>query len=186
MSTSTYPAHPPSPQFEPAPGGPRRRRRRRPLAIVAAVVTGLIVAAAIAGGEPAREPDSGAVVEPGTLSALDLRVGDCYNTSVAPPAPGTSQPITTVAVVPCAEPHTDQVVAKIAYGAGDTRDAVVRDRASADCQARVGQDVDPQALAAGTFQVGWIAAGDDASWLMNRSLACIVVSATPTTGSVLR
>ena len=51
--------------------------------------------------------------EAGTLSALDLQPGDCYNAGQLPPAPGTSTPISTVEAVPCASPHTDQVIAKV-------------------------------------------------------------------------
>ncbi len=138
----------------PAPAPARKKRMILP-ALGGGFVGAVVLAAVIALQGPERYPapaqadltpatnaaDQVGFREAGTLSALDLRAGDCYNTGQLPPAPGTSTPISTVEAVPCASPHTDQVIAKVVYSPTDTLADVRANRAGTDCEGELRQKV---------------------------------------------
>ena len=125
------------------------RKKRMILPVLGGGFVGAVVLAAVIGLQvPERylTPATNAAGqvgfrEAGTLSALDLQPGDCYNTGQLPPAPGTSTPISTVEAVPCASPHTDQVIAKVVYSPTDTLADVRANRAAADCEGELRQKV---------------------------------------------
>ena len=124
--------------------------------------------------------------EAGTLSALDLQPGDCYNTGQLPPAPGTSTPISTVEAVPCASPHTDQVIAKVAYSPTDTLADVRANRAGADCEGELRQKVADATLTDPSYSRGTLVPADDTTWTAGHTIACVVMSDAPRTGSALK
>ena len=180
---------------------PRRRRRGlRVLGIVAAVIIGLMVVGAFISKEPTRAPataianpsagataTAGAIVEKGQLSAVDLQEGDCYNTQMAPPPPGESQPISTVEAVPCTTPHANQVIAKILYGPTvsytDIRDGGAR---ADDCLPKFKAKL-PRAVLTNpdTYHLGSILPADAQSWEQNPAVACTVATTNPTSNTLL-
>jgi hypothetical protein len=152
--------------------------------MLAVVVIGIVGSAISDGGDgspPARAPGT-EVAEPTTFSALDLQAGDCYNGAPLP-ADGSDTPIISVEAVPCADPHTAQVVAKLAYP-GQAYADVVDTRAPEDCSRETQARLRPELLADPAYTYGQIhpTAG---SWLSVQSVACIVVTAAPVTGSSL-
>lgn len=74
---------------------------RRPL-IFLILVLGL-VAAACGDDEPARDT-TGSITESGDASVFDLQVGDCFNDEAV-----ATEVVTQVPVVPCSEPHDNEV-----------------------------------------------------------------------------
>jgi hypothetical protein len=182
-----------APQLPPS-GQPPRRGGKRWVGV--AVGAGVFAAVATLGtfadrdSEPKRgaEPqtNAGPIVEPGRLQALDLVAGDCYNQKEAPPAPGESQRITFVEAVPCTSPHNHQITAVIDYLPTDSLDDVRGARAEADCAAREAEVLTPAALGDTTLRFGVIVPSDAVTWSGKRSVACYVLTATPTTTSLLQ
>lgn len=83
----------------------------RPAARAAAVAACLVVAlAACSDDDGARRGPDGRIVEAGDLSVFELLPGDCTS---PPDRPSTA--LTAVRVVPCDEPHTQEVYAVIEY-----------------------------------------------------------------------
>ena len=180
------PRPPPSPQ-------PRRPRRRRRVLLVIVilfllVVAGLVIAGAAIGRapEPVRVADTGAVAQPGTLSVFELQPGDCYNTTLAPPPPGQTQPISSVEAVACTAPHTDQVIAKVAYSGAEAVAGVPDAKADADCNTQFQAKLDPAAFTDPALKPGRLAPADAATWARKPVIACVVFSANPLTRSLLR
>jgi hypothetical protein len=177
-----YPAPPPAPPARP-------RRGRRALLVFVLLVVALFGVAAVAVAtrpEPVRVADTGAIEQPGTLSVFELQPGDCYNPREAPPPPGQTQPISFVEAVACTSPHSSQVVTKIPYGLGDTRESVLGGRADADCSREFQAKLDPSAFTDPTLKPGRLAPADDPTWLRNRAVACVVFSETPISRTLLR
>lgn len=171
---------------DPAPPPAPPRKRRLGLKIALVVVAGLVAAALFTDREPERVPETGTVAKPSTLSVFDLRPGDCYNTREAPPTIGVSQAISFVEAVPCTVAHSDQVIAKVTYGATDTRAAVLDGRAGADCDAQFQDKLDPSVAGDPTLQAGQLVPSNDDTWNRNRVIACVVFSQNPITRSLLR
>jgi hypothetical protein len=74
--------------------------------LVAVVVIGGIVGYHFATDNPAKRDSSGNVSQAGTLSVLDLKVGDCFN------SPSADSDIESVTAVPCTQAHDSQVYAE--------------------------------------------------------------------------
>jgi Septum formation/Domain of unknown function (DUF4190) len=115
----------------------RSGRRGRGLAIAALVISALWVIAlgaliAVAVLSSAQRDDSGAVTKAGSMSASDLREGDCLRM-----APKDDQGVGSVDVTPCASPHRAEVYAVFDLPAepypGDSR---VQQLADQGCQDR--------------------------------------------------
>jgi hypothetical protein len=186
--SGAFPTGPPATAPPPTGAPPARRRRRwlRLLLPLLAVVVIAIVGSAISNecGEdsaPPRAPGT-EVAEPTTFSALDLQAGDCYNAAPLA-ADGSDTRITSVEAVPCADPHNAQVVAKLAYAGQDYTDVVDR-RAPEDCTRETEVRLRPELLTDPAYSFGQIHP-TAASWLLGPSVACIVVTAAPVTGSAL-
>lgn len=171
---------PPSPPPPPLP--PKKHRLRNALLTAALLIVVIVVFALNRG--PTRTPDTKEIQEPGRLSALDLREGDCYNTTQAPPAPGTSQPISSVEAVPCTTQHTDQVIAKITYTGEKYSDVVTGGRADSDCTAQFEKNLDPAALDDASVQKGRIFP-DVTGWGPVSTVACVVFNDPPISRSQL-
>lgn len=177
----TFPT--PPPDSSPTPP-PRRKRGRLWLALLAAVTVGIITYALVDGRDasaPERAPGT-EVAEPTALSPIDLQPGDCYNAAPLP-ADGTDTPISSVDAVPCTDPHTAQVVTKLGYAGQDHTD-VVETRAPADCARETQALLRPELLADPAYTFGQIYP-TSLSWPRTPTVACIVVTEAPTTGSAL-
>lgn len=181
-----YSAPPPSPQ------PPRPRRRRRALLVIVILfllmVAGLVIAGTVIdrAPEPVRVADTGAVAQPGTLSVFELQPGDCYNTTMAPPPPGQTQPISSVEAVACTAPHTDQVIAKVSYSGAEALAGVPDAKADEDCNTQFQAKLDPAAFTDATLKPGRLAPADAATWARKPVIACVVFSDNPLTRSLLR
>lgn len=90
-------------------GGDRGRKKAIAALVIGglgiAVIVSLVVAAALGAFDAKRGPD-GQVTTSGSVSSNELRIGDCFDQ----PAPGHKElHVTTVKVVPCAQPHQWEV-----------------------------------------------------------------------------
>jgi hypothetical protein len=170
------------------------RKKRMILPVLGGAFVGAVVLATVIGLQvPERylTPATNAAGhvgfrEAGTLSALDLQPGDCYNAGQLPPAPGTSTPISTVEAVPCASPHTDQVIAKVVYSPTDTLVDVRANRAAADCEGELHQKVADATLTDPSYSRGTLVPADDTTWTAGHTIACVVMSDAPRIGSALK
>jgi hypothetical protein len=151
------------------------------LSVVAVGVVGYAVTERGDGPAPRGAPGT-EVAEPTALSPSDLQPGDCYN-SVPLPADGSEAPIASVEAVPCADPHTAQVVTTLGYAGQDYGD-VVDTRAPQDCARETQARVRPELLADAAYAFGQVYP-TELSWQRSPSVACVVVTETPTTGSSL-
>jgi len=150
------------------------------LTVAALSIVGVVVSD---GRDPAPTRTSeGDVVEPATTSVLDLQPGDCYNAAPLPPD-GSSVPIGSVEVVPCSEEHTAQVVAQLGY-VGQDYTEVVQTTAGQDCQRELQSRLRADVFSDQRYVPGHIYP-DARSWQWDQSVACVIVTETPTTGSAL-
>jgi hypothetical protein len=148
------------------------------------VVVGIVGFAVSDGGDaptPPRAPGT-EVPEPTALSPLDLQPGDCYNAEPLP-ADGSEARISSVEAVPCTDPHTAQVITKLGYAGQDYTD-VVETRASEDCARETQALLRPEVLVDPAYAFGQIHP-TRLSWPRTTTIACIVVTGTPATGSSL-
>ncbi|WP_222263203.1 hypothetical protein [Modestobacter marinus] len=149
--------------------------------MLAIVITGYALSDGSAAPAPPREQGI-EVPEPTALSPLDLQPGDCYN-AAALPADGSEAPISSVEAVPCTDPHTAQVITKLGYAGQDYTD-VVDTRAPEDCAGETQALLRPEVLVDPAYSFGQIHP-TLLSWPRISTVACIVVTETPTTGSTL-
>jgi hypothetical protein len=148
------------------------------------VVIGIVGYAVRDGGDaptPPRAPGT-EVPEPTALSPLELQPGDCYNAAQLP-ADGSDAPISSVEAVPCTDPHTAQVITKLGYAGQDYKE-VVDKRAPEDCMREAQALLRPEMLVDPAYTFGQIYPTSQ-SWPRATTVACIVVTGTPTTGSSL-
>lgn len=75
----------------------------RRAALPALVIAVMLVASSCGDGGPTRDSE-GVITEPGDISALDLREGDCFDL----PA-DTDTTVERVRAVPCPDPHDNEV-----------------------------------------------------------------------------
>lgn len=200
------PPYPPPGHWPPGPPGygppaptppgppPRRRRGRLVAGLLTAVVVGGIGFAIranpakptsspppIVGTSTSAAPTSDA---PTVLSAFDLKPGDCY-TAGPMPADGTTAVVVSVQSVPCTQPHTAQVVAVPNY-ADKTYDEAINRLSMADCTREFQNRLRTTALKDKRYRLGRIYP-DQLAWnRRSTSVACVVVTEAPTTGSALR
>jgi hypothetical protein len=118
-----------------------------------------------------------------TLSAFDLKAGDCYNAAPLP-TDGTTQVIESVKRVPCTEPHTAQVVAVPDY-AGRSHGEVVSTLSVNDCTREFRAKLRSAVLSNKRYQLGRIYP-DALAWNRSTSVACVVATDAPITGSALK
>jgi hypothetical protein len=146
------------------------------------IVVLLVVVAMVfgQGAAPTRNASDGKTEKAGTLSAIDLQPGDCYNGKQLPPEPGGTQPISTVEVVPCTSAHTAQVIEKVSYKVTDSLSEVRATRSSTDCDKAFQGKLQPSVLDDPKFQLGLISPRDQATWTRRPAVACIVVHPSST------
>lgn len=88
--------------------GAFRRRRATRVGTMLAIALGAGTLAACGGGGEIRA-ESGEVIAPGPWSVFDLRVGDCIDDA------GAEGDISEVQLVPCVDPHTQEVFATVEH-----------------------------------------------------------------------
>jgi hypothetical protein len=152
-------------------------QRGRGLAIAGLASSGawivLIVAGAALGnlGSATRSPATGKITHSGSLSALSLRVGDCFDNP-----PGATS-ITSVTAVPCSQPHNAQIYAKFDLSGSilsyPGMPALTR-LATSGCNARVGS-LDKSEIT-NSMRLRFLYPEAD-SWLDgNRTVACMIAN----------
>ena len=82
------------------------------LSLALGFLAGLLLTAC--GGASDPRDETGAIVESGSLGALSLRVGDCFDDSLQ-----VAGEFESLNVLPCSEPHDNEIYAAIDYPAGD-------------------------------------------------------------------
>jgi hypothetical protein len=137
----------------------------------------------------ARRDESGRVVTPGELNTVDLRIGDCFQNWTEVAAGGTTR-LSSLEVVPCDEPHDNEVFHIDAYGTSTSLEWPGEDRAtsyaSAVCLGAFESYVG-SAHASSRLDYGYIRPTLE-SWEQHddRRVACFLFSSTgePLTGSM--
>lgn len=109
-------------------------RKKRALALAGSAValslalSGCSALNGILGGNDAQRDDEGNVTEGSNVDVFSLKVGDCM------PATDASGEITDVDVVPCSEPHTDEVFYEFELADGDLpSDDEIQAEVEAEC-----------------------------------------------------
>lgn len=95
-----------------SPHPSHRRRARRRVASVALAVGLALAVSACSGDDGGVRDDAGDVVKAGPWSVFDLRPGDC----LSPPADLVGA-AASIAVVPCADAHTQEVFSVVTHPA---------------------------------------------------------------------
>jgi hypothetical protein len=140
------------------------------------VVVGLVILSACSGGE-VRDA-AGKVVNAGSWSVFDLRPGDCLN-----PADDLSGDISEVAVVPCMEPHAQEVFATVKHPEGPYPGAAaVSTWADASCLTQLEAELG-LTLADGIF-ISYLLPSFD-GWNKNNDRTVVCVMVFPDRGSVI-
>ncbi|WP_345750291.1 septum formation family protein [Microbacterium rhizophilus] len=66
----------------------------------------------LGGGGPQRDEETGQVTESGDVDVFQLKIGDCLNL-------GENGELSSAAVVPCTEPHTEEIFHEFEMPEGD-------------------------------------------------------------------
>jgi hypothetical protein len=154
---------------------------RRPLSLRTAlaafgVVLGVVSLSACSGGEV--RDSSGKIVGPGSWSVFDLRPGDCLNS-----ADDLSGDVSEVAVVPCMDPHTQEVFATVTHPEGPYPGAAaVSTWADASCLTQLEAELG-LTLADGIF-ISYLLPSFD-GWNKNNDRTVVCVMVFPDRGSVI-
>lgn len=86
----------------------------------------------LGGGEPERDAETNQVTESADVDVFQLQVGDCLNL-------GDDTELSTASVVPCSEPHTDEVYHEFELPDGDYPGAeAIEQAADEGCYAAFG------------------------------------------------
>jgi hypothetical protein len=146
-------------------------------AFAVAALTGCSVLENIFPAQAERDSETQEIAEAGQQDVFDVNVGDCFDD-----ADSTSDEISDVPAVPCAEPHDNEIYYLFDL-AGDEYPVDTPDQADAGCYdpftTFVGIDVESSALdyypiypTAETWATG------------DREVICVVFDTVPTTGTL--
>ena len=140
------------------------------------VVVGVFALGACSAGEV--RDSSGKIVGPGSWSVFDLRPGDCLN-----PPEDLSGDVSDVAVVPCMEPHAQEVFATVTHPEGPYPGAAaVSTWADASCLTELEAELG-LTLADGIF-ISYLLPSFD-GWNKNNDRTVVCVMVFPDRGSVI-
>lgn len=111
-----------------------RRLRAAPSCAAVIVALGLMVAGC--SEEPKRDAETGELVEATDVNVFDLRVGDCLDGFT------DNSQVSTIRAIPCAEEHTDEIMAAVELSDDEYPGAVaIQDYADETCYAEFEQFV---------------------------------------------
>ena len=147
------------------------------------LAAGLLVLASCGGEAAAARDDSGTVTAAGPLSVFDLQSGDCLM-----PAPDLSGEVDSIPVVPCDEPHTQEVLAVVDHPDGPFPGAAALAQwADTACLAQL-QAVLGASPADGFFVSYLLPSFDSWNKEDDREVTCVLVFPTEggVTGSLVR
>ncbi len=140
------------------------------------VLIGVATLAACSGGDV--RDSAGKVVNPGSWSVFDLRPGDCLD-----PDDGISGDVSDIAVVPCMEPHSQEVFATVKHPEGPYPGAAaVATWADASCLTELEAELG-LTLADGIF-ISYLLPSFD-GWNKNDDRTVVCVMVFPDRGSVI-
>lgn len=140
------------------------------------VAVGVAALSACSGGEV--RDSSGKIVGPGSWSVFDLRPGDCLN-----PADDLSGDVSEIAVVPCMDPHAQEVFATVKHPEGPYPGAeAVSLWADASCLTQLEAELG-LTLADGIF-ISYLLPSFD-GWNKNDDRTAVCVMVFPDRGSVI-
>ena len=133
----------------------------------------------LGGGNDAQRDDDGNVTEGANIDIFSLKVGDCM------PASDSSGEITDADVVPCSEPHTDEVFYEFELADGDLpSDDEIQAEVEAQCIPAFGEFVGTE-WADSALDFWWITP-TEATWTQanDRLVQCVIYQPDPadTTG----
>lgn len=172
-----YPPHYPPPGQWPPPRPPQRHTNR----IVIAVIVGVVGIVAVAGvalvavfvfATSADRDSAGDIVDKGSLSAFDLRVGDCVD------GLKEGDEVTTVTATPCTRPHDGQVLERFVFDDGPyPGDSTVTPRVEEQCKELLAPHLNAAADAE-RYDIFYFHPTKD-SWTLkkDREALCLVVTA---------
>jgi hypothetical protein len=140
------------------------------LALVIALAGCGAIGDLLGGGSPQRDEETGQVTEGADVDVFQLKVGDCLNLADA-------TEVSSAAVVPCSEPHTDEIYHEFRLPDGDwPGDDAIEQSAEEGCyeafEGFVGVPYEDSALAYNYLtptEEGWT----DSS-LQDRLIQCVV------------
>ena len=78
------------------------------------------------------------------------------------------------------------MIAKVVYAPTDTLADVRANRAGTDCEGELRQKVGLATLTDPAYSSGTLVPATDTTWTTGRTIACVVMSDGPRTGSVLK
>ncbi len=142
------------------------------LVLSAVWLVGLVTLIAVLGATQAqRSPATGQVSKKGSVSIFALRLGDCFDN------PDSSQAITSVTAIPCAQRHDTQVFAQFgASGSGYPGAASLKQQANKGCNSRIAGSVDRSKVSA-TMSIRFIFPEEGSWFLGQRRITCLIVAA---------
>lgn len=126
------------------------------------------------GGGDAQRDEEGNVTEQANIDVFSLKVGDCM------PASDNSGEITDLDVVPCGEPHVDEVFYEFELADGDlpTDDEIMAE-VEAECVPAFGEFVGTDYFES-TLDFWWITPTQDTWTQMNdRVVQCVIYQPDP-------
>jgi hypothetical protein len=125
---------PPQPPGRTSGGGGKRFAIVAAVILVVVVIGGIAAALVVSNLDDASRDESGEITEGGDVSAFSLAVGDCLNDL-------TETEVTSVAAIPCAEPHESEVYALFDLEDGAwPGDATIEEQAGTGCAERLQSD----------------------------------------------
>lgn len=161
----------------------RSGQKGRGMAIAGLVLSGLWIvllgiAVAVGFSFDADRDETGALTDGGNIFVEDLRAGDCANDL------GEDEDVYTVDVVPCAEPHTGEVIALVTItDSSFPGDDVLSDYAEEDCVDEL-EAASPRAFDDESYSIYWIQPSEETWADGDRTLICMVTTEDTRTGSV--
>lgn len=128
----------------------------------------------LGGGNDAQRDDDGQVTEGSNIDIFSLKVGDCM------PESDTNGEITDADVVPCSEPHTDEVFYEFELADGDLpSDDEITAEVEAQCVPAFGEFVGTD-WSESTLDFWWLTP-TEATWTQanDRLVQCIIYEPDP-------
>ncbi|MCC2029857.1 septum formation family protein [Microbacterium sp. YMB-B2] len=157
-----------------------KMRTKRSLALAGSAMalslalTGCSALSGILGGGDAQRDDDGNVTEGANIDVFSLKVGDCM------PATDTTGEITDLDVVPCSEPHTDEVFYEFELEDGDLpSDDEIMAAVEAECVPAFADFVGVE-WADSTLDFWWITPTEE-TWTQanDRIVQCVIYKPDP-------
>jgi hypothetical protein len=170
---ANYPPPPPLPYAQQAPGygPPPKKRSNKTLMVVVGVLVGLVVLAVVVGVVFFM------VIGKGTVTATDVKVGDCLKE-----IPGSAR-VLTVQTVDCEQPHAGEVFSVLMMPEGDFPGQPAIDEYADKCSPELATYT-PAAITDDSVQL-YVLYPTEETWDQgDRAVTCIATLDPPRAGSI--